>query len=165
MTRRGSLIYYLTAWICGCFFISFAIWIHQIVEQRLHHDVIRGWTTAFLFFYFYGLMFGAPTLLFGAFVLRRIMNRLRCKTASHWSAVGAILGPLMAVALGRLEPYLNAQRNSILQELALIAAPGKVVLAAGWWIAVPAGAATAYLLSRVDRAFGSEVHASLPTSA
>ena len=56
MTRRGSLIYYLTAWICGCFFMSLAIWIRDFwgstVTSPRSHEAF-----GILFFYFYGLVF------------------------------------------------------------------------------------------------------------
>ena len=66
MTRRGSLIYYLTAWICGCFFMSLAIWTEGFVGRDGHllRDRRSVWH---LFFYFYGLVFGALAVLIGAF--------------------------------------------------------------------------------------------------
>ena len=76
MTRRGSLIYYLTAWICGCFFMSLAIWIRDLwgstVASPRSHEAF-----GILFFYFYGLVFGALAILIGAFLLRRIMTLLK----------------------------------------------------------------------------------------
>src|ERR1700746_2071240 len=58
MTRRGSLIYYLTAWICGCFFMSLAIWIRDLWGATVTSSRSRE-AFGVLFFYFYGLVFAA----------------------------------------------------------------------------------------------------------
>src|ERR1700723_313619 len=99
MTRRGSLIYYLTAWICGCFFMSLAIWIRDLWGSTVESPRSRE-AFGILFFYFYGLVFGALAILIGAFLLRRIMTLLKCKTPLHWAVAAAILAPLLVAALG-----------------------------------------------------------------
>jgi len=98
MTRRGSLIYYLTAWICGCFFMSLAIWIRDLWGSNVTSPRSRE-AFGVLFFYFYGLVFGALAILIGALLLRRIMTLLKCKTPLHWAVAAAILAPLLVAGL------------------------------------------------------------------
>ena len=155
MTRRGSLIYYLTAWICGCFFMSFAFWIQDLwqfptVSQR-SRDVF-----GVLFFYFYGLIFGGLAVLIGAFLLRRIMALLKCKTPIHWALAGAILAPALIGALGAWGLRVENKQQSIgAWLLSFLLVGPMMVVRAGWWLAIPAGAATGYLLCRVQRAFAA----------
>jgi hypothetical protein len=153
MTRRGSLAYYLTAWICGCFFMSLAIWAKDSLGATLDAFSIR---TAFglLFFYFYGLVLGALAAFLGAFLLRRVMTALKCKTPSHWALAGAILAPGLIAVLGIWGRHNEAAQRPGMRALGLLTFGPKTVIEVGWWLAIPAGAATAYLLGRVQRAFG-----------
>ncbi len=88
MTRRGSLIYYFTAWIFGCFFMSLAVWTKDVWGAA---RLSTGLREAFgvLFFYFYGLVFGALSALIGGFLLRRVAVLLKCRTPAHWAIFGA----------------------------------------------------------------------------
>ncbi len=60
MTRRGSLVYYLAAWVCGCFFASLVVWIAP-QESRLSLEGFRG-LRIFFFIYFLCLAVGAIPL-------------------------------------------------------------------------------------------------------
>ena len=113
MTRRGSLIYYLTAWICGCFFMSLAIWIRDFWGSTVTSPRSRE-AFGILFFYFYGLVFGGLAVLIAAFLLRRIMTLLKCKTPLHWAAAAAILAPVLVAALGNWEPACKRDSRSSL---------------------------------------------------
>jgi hypothetical protein len=154
MTRRGSLIYSLTAWICGCFFMSFAIWIRDLwgstVTSPRSHEAF-----GVLFFYFYGLVFGALAILIAAFLLRRIMTLLKCKTPLHWAVVAAILAPVLVAALGKWGAHTQAGQQVEPGLLSFLLYGPTMVFQAGWWLAIPAGAATGYLLCRVQRAFAA----------
>jgi hypothetical protein len=152
MTRRGSLIYYLTAWICGCFFMSLFIWVKDLWGPILVHSRVRE-AFGLMFFYFYGLVLGALPALLAAFLLRRVMALLKCKTPSHWAVVGAILAPSLMAILGAWGRHLAASERPGFRLLGLLTFGPKTVVEAGWWLAIPAGAATAYLLCRVQRAF------------
>jgi hypothetical protein len=154
MTRRGSLIYYLTAWICGCFFMSLAIWAKNLFSARV---TLSRSPDAFgvLFFYFYGLVFGALAVVIGAFLLRRIMALLKCKTPLHWAVVAAILAPLLVAALGKWGARTQAGQQVEPGLLSFLLYGPTMVFLAGWWLAIPAGAATGYLLCRVQRAFAA----------
>src|SRR5215469_17925078 len=74
MTRRGSLAYYLAAWVCGCFFMALTIWLGNEVHPTVPRSVALLLVT-----YFFSLMFGAVTSLLFGFFLRRAASGL------HWT--------------------------------------------------------------------------------
>jgi hypothetical protein len=164
MTRRGSLIYYLAAWALGCFFMVVVVWCDDLVLVS-SEDRLREATEGLLTLIVYGYLFGAPTALLFGLLLRRIMLALKCKTPLHWTIVGAIVAPLVVVALGL------ASRNVALvlpQEYASVLFPlvgAENVLRLGWWLTIPAGAATAYYLGRIQRAFSVQPDAAPSPSA
>ena len=152
MTRRGSLIYYLAAWALGCFFMVLAVWCRNMILTSAQ-DWMREATEGFLTLIVYGYLFGAPTSLLFALLLRRIMLALKCKTPMHWAVAGAILAPVVVVALG-----LGSRRAALVlpPNYAALLFPfvgSEAVLRAGWWLTIPAGAATGYYLGRIQRAF------------
>jgi hypothetical protein len=155
MTRRGSLIYYLAAWALGCFFMVLAVWCENMILTS-SQDLMREATEGFLTLIVYGYLFGAPTALLFGLLLRRIMLALKCKTSMHWAVAGAILAPLVVVALGlgsrRAAHLLPSDYVAIL--FPLVGAEN--VLRAGWWLTIPAGAATGYYLGRIQRAFAPQ---------
>ena len=155
MTRRGSLIYYLAAWALGCFFMVLAVWCQNLFLTT-SQDLMREATEGFLTLIVYGYLFGAPTALLFGLLLRRIMSALKCKTPMHWAIAGAILAPLVVVALGignrRAAHFLPSDYAAIL--FPLVGAEN--VLRAGWWLPIPAGAATGYYLGRIQRAFAPQ---------
>ena len=156
MTRRGSLIYYLTAWICGCFFMSLAIWTRDLWNAETGPSSRSHEAFGVLFFYFYGLVFGGLAVLIGAFLLRRIMALLKCKTPSHWALVGAILAPGVVAILGLWGRHAGMDEQGATRAIRIITYGPKLVVDTGWWLAIPAGAVTAYLLCRVQRAFAPQ---------
>ena len=161
MTRRGSLVYYLTAWILGCFFISLAVWIKDVWGAARITSALRE-AFGLLFFYFYGLIFGAPTALIGAFLLRQVAAKFKCKMPSHWAICGAILAPLSIGAVGTWGRHVATGERQGIRLLSLLTFGPKTVLEAGWWLAIPAGAVTGYFLGRVQRAFDPARHAESP---
>lgn len=152
MTRRGSLIYYFTAWIVGCFFMSLAVWTKDLWGATRLSSGLRE-AFGLLFFYFYGLLFGALSALIGGFLLRRVAALLKCKTPAHWALFGAILAPILIGVLGMWGRRIEAAGHPGFRLLSLLTFGPKTVLEAGWWLAIPAGAATGYFLGRVQRAF------------
>jgi hypothetical protein len=155
MTRRGSLVYYLSAWTLGCFFMSLLIWTRDLFQVTLDVPLGRS-APGFLFFYFYGLVFGALAALVGAFLLRAAMRALACKTPIHWAVAGAILAPLLIAILGIGGRRVGMGQDPGMRLLGLLTLGPKTVLEAGWWLAIPSGAATAYLLGQIQRAFGPQ---------
>jgi hypothetical protein len=163
MTRRGSLIYYLTAWIFGCFFMSALVWGKDMSGSTENLLRIRS-AFGLLFFCFYGFILGAATAFLGAFLLRRIMRAMKCKTAWHWAIAGALLTPALVALFGRLGRHWNDPVLPRLTLLAIATYGAQIVLEAGWWLAIPAGAATGYFLGRVQRAFDPAQHAAVGTT-
>jgi len=155
MTRRGSIAYYLSAWILGCFFASVLVWIRDIFAPTLNVPLSRS-AFGLLFFYFYGLLLGALAALLGGFLLRLIMAALRCKTPTHWALAGAILAPVLIIILGILGRRIETIRHPDLRLVGLLTLGPKIVLDAGWWLAIPSGAAAAYFLCRIQRAFAPQ---------
>ena len=156
MTRRGSLIYYLSAWILGCFFMSLLVWVKDMFAATLDAPMTRS-AFGLLFFYFYGLIFGALAALIGAFLLRAVMAALKCKTPIHWSVAGAVMAPLVIAILGIWGRRAGMVQRPGMRLVGLLTFGPKTVLEAGWWLAIPAGAPTAYLLCRIQRAFAPQV--------
>ncbi|MFZ3329124.1 MAG: hypothetical protein WA197_00720 [Candidatus Acidiferrales bacterium] len=152
MTRRGSLIYYLAAWALGCFFMVVVVWCWDLLVVS-HRDLLREATEGFLTLVVYGYLFGAPTALLFGLLLRRIMAALKCKTPLHWAGVGAILAPLVIVALG----FASRGAAKVLPQeyvsVLFLLVGSENILRVGWWLPIPAGAATGYYLGRIQRAF------------
>lgn len=165
MTRRGSLIYYLAAWTLGCFFMVAVVWCRAMIGVP-PQDFLREGAEGFLLLMMYGYLFGAPLALLYGFALRRIMAALKCKTPLHWAVVGALLAPVLIVALG----YGSRSALVVLPpDYASLLFPlvgAETILHVGWWLTIPAGAATAYYLGRIQRAFAMAASAvSPPVSA
>ncbi|MFZ0637551.1 MAG: hypothetical protein WA755_16055 [Candidatus Acidiferrales bacterium] len=156
MTRRGSLAYYLAAWICGSFFMSVEI---SLKDRLALVGAIIPVGARFLYFCFFALILGIAPSLIAALLLRRTMILVGRKRPILWTAAGALITAGLVITVG------GWARNS----LGLIhshAYPAELVFALtgglafvaveGWWLALPAGAATAYILYRIDRAFSPE---------
>ena len=156
MTRSGSLAYYLTAWICGCFFMSLAVWTKDLFGTTADNAFSAHSIFGLIFFYFYGLVFGAIAALVGAFLLRRVMAALKCITPGHWAIAGAMLAPVVLTILGLWGRHIGMGERNGISFLRIVLYGPKIVVDTGWWLAIPAGAATAYLLCRVQRAFAPQ---------
>ena len=152
MTRRGSLIYYLAAWALGCFFMVLMVWCQNLILVS-SQDRLREATEGFLTLIVYGYLFGAPTALLYGFLLRRIMHALKCKTPAHWAGAGAVLAPLLVVAVAVTSRYGARFLPPDYAAILFPFAGAETALRAGWWLTIPAGAATAYYLGRIERAF------------
>jgi hypothetical protein len=153
MTRRGSLIYYLAAWICGCTFMSICIWLKDLFGAPLMQAYSMRGAIGLLLFNFYALIFGAASAFLGAFILRHLARAARWELAWQWALAGAILSPAIVELLGIWGRYLIAGPESRHRWLLLLTYGPTTVLDAGIWLAIPAGAATAFVLYRIHRAF------------
>ena len=159
MTRRGSLAYYLAAWVIGCFIVSLLVWAWGT----------RGASSAnvsmLLMLYFVALMYGAVDILLFAFLLRRLMRLWGTHRVWAWMLAGAVLGAALTWlllwlgdTLSRFSP-LSGRGPIAYLLLAFWTAPNALRLA-GTWQAPIAGAATAVALCLVDRAFNRPAEAS-----
>ena len=151
MTRRGSLAYYLASWVCGCFFMTICF-VGLPRPSEFPQRIILG----LIYLYFLALIFGAFTSLFFGFFLRRIARALKFSRAWQWILAGAILALILVSALGSIKPFhVHATEYLLPIQLYCLYAP-QLILSGGaklLWRVIPAGAATAWLLRRIDRAF------------
>ena len=83
------------------------------------------------------------------------MTLLKCKTPLHWAVVAAILAPVLVAALGEWGARMQAGQQVEPGLLSFLLYGPTMAFQAGWWLAIPAGAATGYLLCRVQRAFAA----------
>lgn len=149
MTRRGTLAYYLAAWVIGCFVVAFLQWAGEAFAGEIH-------TASFLLTtYFFALAFGAVAILMFAFLLRRLMRLLGTHTLWMWLLAGALLSFLEVLALVRAEGALISIRSGPFGEFLFAVAlnPADALAGPNFWQAPVAGAATAFVLCLVDRAF------------
>ena len=140
MTRRGTLVYYLTAWVCGCFFASLVVWL--LMEGGGVGGAFRG-SRGFFSVYFLSLMFGAiPAVLF-AFLLRWLTGVFGWKHLVSWLVAGAGVAPLLAWSLAEADKALGSLvvKSSVTPREPL------------FWMTIPMGAATAFVLHLIERAF------------
>ncbi len=156
MTRHGTLAYYLVSWVCGCFFMSSAIFLRYTLDP--HRDVplsLHGAVGNFWLFSFVGWIFGIGISLVGGFLMRRLMNAFHLRSTRAWVISGAILAPIIILAFGYLGRALQSSTSKLAVAYEYVfGQAGTVILDSGWWLAIPVGALAALILFRVDRAFG-----------
>jgi hypothetical protein len=162
VTRRGTLAYYLAAWVCGCFFISLPVWLHATAFGDLPFSSPPG-VAGLLVFYFYSLIFGLLAALIGAFLLRRITALLAWRKAWQWVLAGAVLAPSVALALGHAGAQTLGGQTSMDRLLSLAMMGPAVVVQEGAWLTAPGGAATAFILFQIHTTFGDPAPAVPPT--
>lgn len=152
MTRHGSLAYYLAAWVCGCLFMSSFVWVRAAII-RSPEIADLGAAFSFLIFNFYGLMLGAPTALLVAFLLRRVADLARYQKSWQWMIVGSALSTALIAGFWFLDRINMTGRAMTSRVVGFFGSGPQIVVNSGWWLALPAGAATAWVLYRVQRAF------------
>jgi hypothetical protein len=152
MTRRGTLAYYLAAWVIGCFVISVMAWI------AAPQDAPAEGVARLLILYFLSLTYGAADILLFAFLLRGAMRLWGTHNVFVWIGAGAAIGAALVRLLlwsgdwlTSVSP-LSAHGPISYALLAFWTAPNALRLA-GIWQAPVGGAATAAILCLVDRAF------------
>jgi hypothetical protein len=155
MTRHGTLAYYLAAWVCGCFFMSTAIFLRFTLDP--HRDIplsLHGAVGNFWLFSFVGWIFGLGISLFGGFVMRRLMHAFHLESTAAWIVSGAILAPVIVLAFGYVGRTLqNSTAKPAQAYQYAFGQAGSVILDSGWWLTIPVGALAAFILFRVNRAF------------
>lgn len=149
MTRRGTLAYYLAAWVIGCFVVSILQWIGEALAGEIQTASILLTT------YFFSLVFGAAAILLFAFLLRRWMRLLGTHAQWAWFVSGGALGLLQIFILVHAQSALLSIRSGEFGELLFAAVLNAADALAGrnFWQAPVDGAITAMVLCLVDRAF------------
>jgi len=164
MTRRGSLAYYLAAIVVGC--LCWAVAILVIARTTTYH-----WNTAREFFFLYFLVVSQgwlATLLF-AFLLRKIAAAFAWSRAWQWMVAGGCIA-IFVVAAWVFVPTDWIGARFIMGLLMWLLPFGNMVFVFGFArstiVLLPTiflvGAATAFVLHRIHRAF--EPRAKSPAS-
>jgi hypothetical protein len=149
MTRRGTLAYYLAAWVIGSFIIAlmFLFAAGPIAASALLID------------YFFTLIAGLIGLLVFAFLLRLAAGLLKTHNLWIWTLLGAAIFVAL-IFLGALvsQKQPSAWQSGTLGTISTMIFQGaEAVRRSGLWQAPIDGAATAAILCLVDRAF-AKVH-------
>jgi hypothetical protein len=157
MTRRGTLAYYVAAWVVGCFIGS---WLDFLTDRSLFW--FGGQTVSnFLAGYFFSLVFCAFDVLLFAFLLRRTMWTIKTHAPWVWFLSGAALALLLVIALththNTLPPFFHGVFGSIVFGAADVLSTRDYL-----WQAPIDGAITAVVLCLVDRAFARPSEAGEP---
>jgi hypothetical protein len=148
MTRRGTLAYYLAAWVIGCFVVSLLQWIGEAFAGEIHTASILLTT------YFFSLAFGALPMLLFAFLLRRVMRLLGTHAPWTWFLWGAVLSVLEIFALVHAQSALLIRPGEFGQSVfAVVWNAADAVSGRNLWQVPIDGALTALALCLVDRAF------------
>jgi hypothetical protein len=152
MTKRGTLAYYLAAWVVGCFVVAL------IAAIFAPQNAPAEGPARLLILYFLALLYGAADILLFAFLLRRTMRLFSTHNLLLWIVAGAALGAAavrlllwVGDALVGVSP-LNGRGPMSFLLLMFWTAPNALRLA-GIWQAPVAGAMIAGVLCLVDRAF------------
>jgi hypothetical protein len=151
MTRRGTLAYYLAAWVIGCFVISALMLAKDLVNGAGNVNGAVLITT-----YFFALIFGAADALLFAMLLRRVMRLWGTSVVWHWLLAGAAVGLVLMLlvqvddAWTRWRAPLTGPAGYLFQ--VFLMAPDALRRSA-WWQAPLGGGITAAVLALVDRAF------------
>jgi hypothetical protein len=99
MTRHGSLVYYLTSWICGGFFLTVAMFLQEKASPQGMGIGPTGAGGAILTTYFLVLIFGAFLSLVFAFLLRLSMGWLHAEKLWEWAVAGVVLALPMTLGV------------------------------------------------------------------
>ena len=158
MTRRGTLAYYLAAWVIGCFVVSILLWLGEALAGEIHTASILLTT------YFFSLVFGAIAMLLFAFLLRVSMRMLGTHALSAWLLSGSALALLEIFALIHAQSALLSIRSGEFGEIFFAAFLNAADSLSGsnLWQAPIDGAMTAVVLCLVDRAFARPNEAAEP---
>ena len=161
MTRRGTLAYYLAAWVIGCFVVSVLQWIGEALTGEIH-------TASFLLTtYFFSLAFGAVAMLLFAFLVRILMRLLGTHAVWIWFLSGAALSFLEILVLIHAESALLSIRSGKFGDslFAAVLRAGDALAGRNFWQVPLAGAITAAVLCLVDRAFARANEAAEPKNS
>jgi hypothetical protein len=99
MTRRGSLVYYLTSWICGGLFLTVAMYLQERASPQGMGTGPSGAGAEIITTYFLVLVFCAFLSVVFAFLLRLFLGWLRAERLWQWALAGVALALPMTWAV------------------------------------------------------------------
>ncbi len=155
MTRRGSLAYYFAAVTLGSFFLAVTYYAYFLLHGSPRDNIGRD----FLVTFFFTVMLTLLPMLLCAFLLRRAAVAVRWQSPWPWMLTGAALFFVVVQALGWLGNIVNTNRMVVpwwRMALMFILVGPMLAVKQPFWLPLPAGALTAWLLSRIHRAFESQ---------
>jgi hypothetical protein len=151
MTRTGSLAYYLAGVVCGSFFYTLV----HFAADFANRSSSGMWARDILLAFFLGTIFGWFPQIAAAFALRRLAGPLKWSAAWHWVVGGAgiflVVFLVLGIAGAQIETISGGSRYDWAEKLLF----GQATLSAraSVWQGLLAGAATSFVLYRVNRAF------------
>jgi hypothetical protein len=158
MTRHGSLVYYLTSWICGGFFLTVAMVLQEKASPSEMGMGPSGAGAAILTTYFLVLIFGAFLSLLFAFLLRRLMIWFHLEQFWQWALAGAGLTIPMAYGIRWASHFTDdIELQGAWHQIAVFLFLGvRGIAEHHLLLALPVAAATSTVLFLIHRAFAAE---------
>lgn len=156
LTRRGSLAYYLAAWVCGSLVFSVAV-LFDVAQTAGYEMIFSG--KNLLSVYFLTLIFMAPVILLFGFLLRLVTQIAHWEQSWQWVSVGAVLSIVLIASAAVLSAHpgdISHAFGSLKGFIAVGNGDGISIRDGNkteLLITIVGGMATAYLLFRIDRAF------------
>jgi hypothetical protein len=158
MTRRGSLVYYLTSWICGGLFLTVAMYLQERASPEGMGIGPTGAGAAIITTYFLVLVFCAFLSVVFAFLLRLSMRWLHAESVWQWALAGVVIALPMTWAVRWASSMTDAsglqgagRQISVLLFLGVRGIAERHAL-----LGLPVAALTAAVLFLVHRAFSQE---------
>jgi hypothetical protein len=155
MTRRGSLVYYLTSWICGGLFLTVAMYLQERASPEGMGIGPTGAGAAIITTYFLVLVFGAFLSFVFAFLLRFSMRWLHAERIWQWALAGIALAVPMTWAVRWASQATDAAglEGASRQVAVLLFLGVRGIAERHALLGLPVAALTAAVLFLVHRAF------------
>jgi hypothetical protein len=144
----GAAKFYFAGWLLGGSSMGIAMYLDAIAYGDPRYAV--AFVPGVFLYSLLALFFGAPFLLLGTFVLRRVTKSLEATSAFLWAAIGAALGPLLLFAFSvvffgfqNASPPVGYEIGS--SDLHSLFENNR------WWPTIPAGAVASLALCYFER--------------
>ncbi len=158
MTRRGSLVYYLSSWICGGLFLTIAMYFQERASPQGMGIGPTGAGAAIITTYFLVLVFCAFLSAVFAFFLRLFMRWLHAENLWQWSLAGIVLSLPMTWVVRWASRMTDASglQGAGRQVAVLLFLGVRGIAENHALLGLPVAALTAAVLFLIHRAFGRE---------
>jgi hypothetical protein len=159
MTRRGSLVFYLTSWICGGLFLTVAMYLQERASPQGMGIGPTGAGAAIITTYFLVLVFCAFLSVVFAFLLRLTMRWLRAENVWMWALGGMILSlPMTWMVRWASRAADTAGLQGAARQIAVLLFLGVRGIAENHaLLGLPVAALNAAVLFLVHRAFSQKI--------
>lgn len=159
MTRRGSLVYYLTSWICGGLFLTVAMYLQERASPQGMGIGPTGAGAAIITTYFLVLVFCAFLSVVFAFFLRLFMKWLHAEQLWQWALAGIVVAVPMIWGVRWASAAVDAAglQGAGRQVAVLLFLGVRGIAERHPLLGLPAAALNGAVLFLIHRAFGREV--------